>query len=157
MIQINDPVLGLSSVVEPILRALPAWFGIEAATQMYIRDAGENPTFLAVDTEADHRPVGFLTLMQHSPVSAEIYVMAVLPDYHRKGVGRAMTVAAEAYLRGQGVKYFQVKTLSDQHPDEGYKKTRAFYLSMGFELLEAFPDLWGAHNPCWQLVKYIGD
>lgn len=156
MIQINDPVLGLSAVVEPILRALPQWFGIEEATQMYIHDAGANPTFLAVDTEAKDRPVGFLTLMRHSLISAEIYVMAVDPAYHRKGVGRALTEAAEAHLRANGVKFFQVKTLSDKHPDDGYKKTRAFYLAMGFELLEEFPDLWGAHNPCWQLVKFIG-
>lgn len=155
MIEIKPVALGLSGAVEPILRALPEWFGIEHATQMYIRDASENPTLLAVDTEQGDLPVGFLTLMFHSPYSAEIYVMAVLPEYHRKGVGRMLTEAAEDHLRAQGVKFFQVKTLSDKHPDEGYKKTRAFYLAMGFQLLEEFPDLWGPHNPCWQLIKVL--
>jgi ribosomal protein S18 acetylase RimI-like enzyme len=155
MIEIKPAARGLSGVVEPILRALPQWFGIETATQAYIRVAGEQPTLLALDIERDSRPVGFLTLMQHSAYSAEIYVMAVLPDYHRRGVGRALTLAAERHLRAEGVTFFQVKTLSDRHPDEGYKKTRAFYMAMGFRLLEEFPDLWGSHNPCWQLVKAL--
>jgi ribosomal protein S18 acetylase RimI-like enzyme len=152
---IRHAQLGLSSVVEPILRALPQWFGIEEATQIYIREAGENLTLLAVDTERNHLPVGFLTLRHHSPTAAEIYVMAVLPDYHRHGVGRLLQTAAEDHLRAEGVRYLQVKTLSDKHPNEGYRKTRAFYLAMGFTLLEEFPDLWGEHNPCWQLIKTL--
>jgi ribosomal protein S18 acetylase RimI-like enzyme len=154
-IEIQSPALGLSTTVEPILRSLPQWFGIEQANQMYIREAGENPTLLAVDTERDNLPVGFLTLWHHSPTAAEIYVMAVLPDYHRHGVGRLLQLATEEHLRAEGVRYLQVKTLSDKHPDEGYKKTRAFYFAMGFTLLEEFPDLWGEHNPCWQLIKVL--
>lgn len=155
MIEIQPAALGLSDAVEPILRALPQWFGIEQATQMYICEAGQQPTFLAVDVEHDNGPVGFLTLLRHSPYSAEIYVMGVLPEYHRRGVGRALVYAAERQLRAEGVCFFQVKTLSNKHPDPGYQKTRAFYLAMGFRLLEEFPDLWGAHNPCWQLVKAL--
>lgn len=155
MIEIKPAVLGLSSAVEPILRALPGWFGIEEATREYIDAAGENPTALAVDTERNNLPVGFLTLLQHGKDSAEIYVMGVLPEYHRCGVGRALLIASESDLRARGVKFLQVKTLSDKHPDEGYKKTRAFYGAMGFRLLEEFPDLWGPENPCRQMVKAL--
>jgi len=155
MVVIRPAAVGLSAEVEPILRALPQWFGIEEATVFYIQQAGENPTFLAIDRDADDRPVGFLTLYSHSPFSSEISVMAVLPEYHRRGVGRMLLAAAEAHLRDEGVTFLQVKTLGDKHPDEGYRKTRAFYLSMGFRLLEEFPDLWGSHNPCWQLVKVL--
>ncbi|MBI5670971.1 MAG: GNAT family N-acetyltransferase [Chloroflexi bacterium] len=155
MIEIQPAALGMSSAVEPILRALPDWFGIEHATRQYIHDAGELPTFLAVDTERENTPVGFLTLKQHSEASAEIHVMGVLPDYHRRGAGRALVAAAEDYLRDKGVLFLQVKTLSASHPDEGYGKTRAFYLAMGFRLLEEFPELWGPGNPCWQLVKAV--
>lgn len=154
-IHIHSAALGLSEAVEPILRALPQWFGIEEATQMYIRDAGLNPTLLAVDPERGDLPIGFLTLWMHSPTAAEIYVMAVLPEYHRRGAGRLLQSAAEDYLRREGVRFLQVKTLSDKHPDEGYRKTRAFYFAMGFTLLEEFPDLWGEHNPCWQLIKVL--
>ncbi len=154
-IRVQPAALGLSEAVEPILRSLPQWFGIEEATQMYIRDAGANPTLLAMDSERDDLPVGLLTLWTHSPTAAEIYVMAVLPEYHRRGVGRLLQAAAEDHLRAEGVRFLQVKTLSDKHPDEGYKKTRAFYFAMGFTLLEEFPDLWGEHNPCWQLIKVL--
>ena len=155
MIEIKPASPGLSDAVEPILRALPQWFGIEEATQMYVAAAGDNPTLLAVDTDRDSLPVGFLTLVQHSDASSEIYAMGVLPEYHRHGIGRALIEAAEGELRARGVRFFQVKTLSDKHPDEGYKKTRAFYLAMEFRLLEEFPDLWGPTNPCWQLVKAL--
>jgi ribosomal protein S18 acetylase RimI-like enzyme len=96
-----------------------------------------------------------VTLVQHSSASAEIYVMGVLPAYHRRGVGRALLESAEAYLRARGTQFLQVKTLSDKHPDEGYRKTRAFYAAMGFVLLEEFPDLWSAANPCWQLIRAL--
>jgi GNAT superfamily N-acetyltransferase len=146
------PRSGQSLVCEPILRSLPQWFGIEAANQQYVLDIEANFTLIA---ERDGKAVGFLTLVQHSTYAAEIHVMAVLPAYHRQGVGRALVNAAETYLRENGVRFLQVKTLSPRHPDEGYQKTRAFYLGMGFVPLEEFPDLWGSHNPCWQLIKTL--
>jgi ribosomal protein S18 acetylase RimI-like enzyme len=155
MIEIEPAALGLSGAVEPILRALPGWFGIEAATQAYIQAAAEHPTLLAIDTARADRPIGFLTLWHHSADAAEVYVMGVLPEYHRRGVGRALIMAAERHLRAQGVTFLQVKTLSARHPDAGYAKTRAFYRAMGFRLLEEFPDLWGPQSPCWQLVKVL--
>lgn len=155
MIEIKPATTGLSKAVEPILRALPQWFGIEEATLGYIASANTQPTLLAVDTTRDSLPVGFLTLLYHSPVSAEIYVMGVLPGYHRQGIGRALVENAENEIRRKNVKFFQVKTLSDRHPDAGYAKTRLFYKSLGFELLEEFPDLWGVANPCWQLIKAL--
>ncbi len=49
----------------------------------------------------------------------------------------------------------QVKTLSDRHPDAGYKKSRAFYAACGFRPLEEFPALWDPANPALQLVKAL--
>lgn len=147
-----SPVDEAGPVAERILRALPAWFGIEEATLEYIRDAHANPTFVADD---GGEAVGFLTLVVHTAYAAEIHVMGVLPSYHRHGVGRQMVAVAEAYLRRQGIAYLQVKTLNDTHLDEGYARTRQFYLAMGFRPLEVFPDLWGPHNPCLQLIKAL--
>ena len=138
---------------EPVLRALPDWFGIEEATRQYVADTAVFPTLLAFHT---HHPVGFLTLKQHTPYAAEIHVMAVLPDWHRHGVGRALLAASEAYLCEQNVEFLQVKTLSAQDPDEGYGRTRQFYLAVGFRPLQEFPLLWGEDNPCLQLIKYLG-
>ncbi len=152
MITIHPAATGLSAVCEPILRALPQWFGIEAANQMYIRDIHAQPTFVAY---MDDSPVGFLTLTLHSKHAAEIHIMGVLPGYHRHGMGRALVEAAETHLQQQDYRFLQVKTLSPKHPDEGYKHTRAFYQALGFCWLEEFPDLWGTHNPCLQLVKAL--
>jgi GNAT superfamily N-acetyltransferase len=152
MISIHAPKLGQSAVCEPILRALPDWFGIEEANLMYIRDINVNPTFVA---QADEKIVGFLTLMEHNQYSAEIHVMAVSPEWHRKGVGRELVHSAEDHLRRRNFEFLQVKTLSGKDPDEGYKKTRAFYLALGFRPLQEFDDLWGSENPCLQLVKSL--
>ena len=139
---------------EPIMRALPEWFGIEEATAQYARDIDKLPTFLAwLGTEV----VGFVALKHHGEFSAEIHVMGVHPAHHLRGVGRALVRAAERYLGGRGVEYLQVKTLSDSHPDEGYGRTRAFYLAVGFRPLQEFPDLWGRENPCLQMVKRLGE
>jgi ribosomal protein S18 acetylase RimI-like enzyme len=153
-IDIPAPDLGRSAMCAPILAALPAWFGIAAATQQYIRDIEQRPTLVAWD---DGQPVGFLRLTHHNPVAAEIHVMGILPTYHRRGIGRSLVTHAETRLRQQDVRLLQVKTVSADVPSEPYARTRAFYLAMGFLPLQVFPTLWGAANPCLQLVKWLGD
>jgi ribosomal protein S18 acetylase RimI-like enzyme len=147
---LQGPLLGQSAVCEPILRALPEWFGIGEATRQYILDVETMPTFLAT---VEERVVGFLTFRQHSPYAAEVHVMGVHPRAHRRGVGRALMQALEAHLREQGIEFLQVKTLSPAHPDQNYAKTRAFYRAMGFKPLEEFPDLWDEQHPCLQMIK----
>ncbi|MGC9522645.1 MAG: hypothetical protein ACP5HG_12275 [Anaerolineae bacterium] len=119
---------GQSVLCAPILRVLPAWFGIEEATQHYIEEIDRPPTFVAtVDGDA----VGFLSLKQHG------------------------NDVAETYLRAQGTRFLQVETLSAANPDEYYAKTRAFYRALGFSVLEEFPDLWDPGNPALQLIKCL--
>jgi len=137
-ITVQGSFLAQSKACEPILRALPQWFGIEAANVQYLKEIEELPTFLA---EVDGRVLGFLTLRQHSEYAAEIHIVGVRPEAHRQGIGRTLLAEAEKYLRQRGVEYLQVKTLSPAHPDEGYARTRAFYQAMGFRPLEAFPEL----------------
>ncbi len=149
---IEGPLLGQGAVCEAILCALPEWFGIEEATAQYARDVDDLPTFVAW---VNGRAVGFMTVKQHFPQAAELYVLGVLPEMHRQGVGQALLSAVEAYLREQGVAYLQVKTLSASHPDPGYAKTRAFYEAVGFKPLEEFPMLWGEANPCLLMVKTL--
>ena len=96
-----------------------------------------------------------MTVLRHQPVAAELYVLAVRPEWHRHGVGRALLAAVEAWLRAQGVEYLQVKTLGPSHPDEAYALTRAFYEAQGFRALEELTQLWGESNPCLIMVKRI--
>ena len=81
--------------------------------------------------------------------------MAVLPELHRQGIGRALLEHAEGILAADGVEFLQVKTLAPSKPDDGYDKTRAFYLAYGFRPLQEFRDLWDAENPALQMIKVI--
>ena len=94
-----------------------------------------------------------MSLLQHSPQSAELYVLGVRPHLHRHGVGKQLLEASERYLREQGIRYVQVKTLAALADDKNYEKTRAFYEGQGYVTLEVFPDLWDPGNPCLQMIK----
>ncbi len=150
--EIEGPLSGSASRCAPILRALPGWFGIESAVQHYLDEIDELPTFLAL---SEGQVAGFLALKVHTDYAGEIYVMGVRPEAHRRGTGRALVEAAEAWLREQDVEYLQVKTLGPSHPDPGYAKTRAFYAQMGFRPLEEFLTLWDEHNPCLLMIKRL--
>jgi ribosomal protein S18 acetylase RimI-like enzyme len=137
-----------SELCREILRALPDWFGIEEAVDAYVRDVAGLPTFAAGRD-------GFLALKQHTDAAAEIYVMGVRPESHRRGLGTALLEAAEAFLREREVEYLQVKTLGPSLPDEGYAATRSFYGARGFRPLEELTAIWGEANPCLIMVKQL--
>ena len=151
-VAIEGPRLNASAECAPILHDLPDWFGIPEAVAHYIERIEQLPTFLA---RAGDATVGFMTVLRHQSVAAELYVLAVRPEWHRQGVGRALLAAVEAWLRAQGVEYLQVKTLGPSHPDESYALTRAFYEAQGFRALEELTQLWGESNPCLIMVKKI--
>jgi coenzyme F420-0:L-glutamate ligase/coenzyme F420-1:gamma-L-glutamate ligase len=146
---IEDPARR-SRIAEAVLRDLPDWFGIEEATRAYIQAAEGLPTF-AVEPD-----VGFLCLKQHTPRAAELYVMGVRREQHRRGTGRALVNAAESWCRSRGIRYLHVKTLGPSRPDTGYDATRAFYEAVGFVALEELHGYWDGENPTLILVKDVG-
>jgi ribosomal protein S18 acetylase RimI-like enzyme len=141
-------------VVGSLLEELPEWFGIEEAITEYVTRSAELPTYVAT-LEGD--PVGVLVVEHHNDRSAEMYVLAVSPRVHRRGVGRALVEAAERDLACAGTTYLQVKTLGPSHPSEQYATTRAFYEALGYHALEEFAadTLWPG-NPCLVMVKHLG-
>ena len=139
-----------SRIADAVLRDLPEWFGIEEWTRRYIEDAATLPT-LAVEPD-----LGFLCLKQHTPRAAELYVLGVRREQHRRGLGRALVAEAERWCRARGIRYLQVKTLGPSRPDNGYDATRAFYEAVGFVALEELHGLWGDDNPALILVKDVG-
>ncbi len=151
-VELREQSAGSGPVCRQILGALPHWFGIPGSVETYVAMADRSPTVIASRQGED---VGIVTVIRHGPHSAEIYVMAVTPALHRQGIGGAMLRYVEASLAGDGVEFLQVKTLSASSPDEGYEKTRAFYLAHGFRTLEELPDLWGPDNPAVLLVKVV--
>lgn len=148
VVEIADPA-DRSRIAEAVLRDLPEWFGIEEATAAYIEAAATLPT-LAVEPDR-----GFLCLKQHTPHAAEIYVMGVRSEHHRRGTGRALVDAAESWCRARGIRYLHVKTLGPSASSRGYDATRAFYVAMGFVALEELHGLWDEENPALVLVKNV--
>ncbi|MBL4848095.1 MAG: GNAT family N-acetyltransferase [Planctomycetes bacterium] len=138
---------------EDVLRALPAWFGLEQPILDYRAAATTHPTFGTRDAQGVVQ--SFLTVIRHYPRSAEVHCMGVRPALRGQGVGTALLRAAEVWLQKEGVEFLQVKTLSERSPDRGYAETRAFYLARGFVPLEELRDLWDAHNPCLVLIKSL--
>ena len=141
-----------SAIARAVLSDLPDWFGLPEAKENYIAMSRELP-FWAAYTEG--MSVGFIVLKETSCATAEIFVMGVLKSCHRRGIGRALFQCFEAYAREAGYSFLQVKTVKmGRYPE--YDATNRFYLSMGFQEFECFPDLWDASNPCQIYVKYIG-
>lgn len=99
-------------------------------------------------------PAGFIALKETSPVTAEIYVMGVLPHLHHSGIGRSLFLALECYAEKQGYQFIQVKTVR-KGSWESYDKTNEFYVAMGFSEFECFPEYWDEKNPCQIYVKAV--
>ena len=146
---IKEPMLGKERICEQIMRSLPQWFGIETAIVQYVKDIEQLPTFIAVE---DNQTIGFLTIKIHNQFAAEIYVMGVLPQFHRNAIGSSLINKAEKFLKQDNVEYLQVKTLGESHPDKYYALTRNFYLQMGFKPIEEFSQIW-EDTPCLLMVK----
>jgi len=82
---VTGPHFDTSALCTPILRSLPEWFGIEESILQYSIEIEHLPTFLA---RTSKNVVGFLSIKQHNPYSAEILVMGILPEVQRHGIGR---------------------------------------------------------------------
>ena len=155
MTLVIDPVprRGLGAIARAVLDTLPDWFGIPEANDTYVAFVDAHDTWTA--TTADGTVVGLISGRRHFPETAEIELLAVVPASHRGGVGRALLDAFEAFHRAGGVRMIEVKTLGPSNPDEGYAKTRAFYLGVGFLPIEEL-DIWAPENPALLMVKPVG-
>ena len=151
LIKITDPNLK-SEICNSILRSLPLWFGIEAAIVDYVNDVQSMETWAV--HEGDFA-IGFASINKHFSKSAEIHVMGIRQEFHRKGIGHQLIEAIERDLGSHGFQFLTVKTLSDSRPNKEYDQTRNFYLKSGFTQLEEFKTLWGEANPCLLLVKNL--
>jgi ribosomal protein S18 acetylase RimI-like enzyme len=136
--------------VEQLLRDLSEWFGIEQSVLNYIDAARTLPSVAALH---DGQVVGVCLVRHHTPFAAEIELLAVQRDLHRRGIGRRLVERVEADLRASAVKLLQVKTRGPSGESAEYERTRAFYESVGFLPLEERTDIWGPENPCLISVK----
>lgn len=135
-----------------VLKSLPNWFGIPESTQEYIDKSIDFPFFVASDNS---KTLGFISLKENNQYTAEIFVMGVIPDFHKQGIGKALVNKVVEYAKKNNYEFLQVKTLDETHPDIYYLGTRKFYLSVGFKPLECLPELWGKENPCLIMIRNI--
>ena len=137
---------------EALIAALPEWFGIPEANAAYLRNLSRLPSWVALIGTG---LVGAATMEQHSPSSFAVHFMAVRPEHHRRGIGRALLERLESEARARGGRWLHVKTLASSHPDPHYARTRAFYEAMGFSPLFESASLWGPGNPAVVLLKPV--
>ena len=131
-------------ITRHILESLIEWFGIPEAREDYIEKSAGQLFFAAIE---DSTPIGFLYLKETGKDTVELYVMGVLKEYHRHGVGRGLFEAAKASALKSGYSFIQVKTVQMGKYEE-YDRTNQFYISIGFKEFEVFPTLWDEWNPC---------
>ena len=131
-------------ITRQILEALPDWFGIPEAREEYIKNSVEQIFFAAFEQD---KAVGFIYLKETGKETVELYVMGVLEEYHRHGIGRSLLEVAKASALTSGYSFMQVKTVQMGRYEE-YDRTNQFYISMGFKEFEVFPTLWDEWNPC---------
>ncbi|MFG3110170.1 GNAT family N-acetyltransferase [Streptomyces tendae] len=141
----------LARATAGLLDQLPSWFARREANVAYIESATQLSGLVA-SSEAE--PIGVLLYRSHFAEAAEIHLMAVAPDWHRRGVGRALIDAVVSDLKAVGCEVLQVKTLGAAHPDRGYALTRSFYRAVGFLPLEETNELWPG-TPCLIMVRSL--
>lgn len=135
-----------------ILAELPEWFGIPQSNAEYAAAAEREQAWVA---EAAGEPLGLMVLMDHGFAAIDVHLLAVRPQAHRKGLGRALIDQALAVTRELGKPYLTVKTQGPSSGYEPYARTRRFYEAVGFQGLEEFTEIWGPENPCLIMVMPV--
>ena len=140
-----------------MLESLPDWFGIPEAIDQFCRDARDLRMWVARtnDKTGNEEVAGLVTLLQHFPVTAELHLIAIRAQYHRKGLGHKLLAAAETHLKQTDTQILTVKTLAPSAGDRFYARTHRFYAAEGFVPLEVFPLLWDEENPCLLMAKVL--
>lgn len=152
IMNIRGPLIGIENECERVLRTLPLWFGHEQSLFEYAGNTARFQTFVA---EENGQVIAFLSLQCHFPASWEVNCVAVDAAHRNCGIGQSLHQRVEEWLRQQGARTLQVKTLAESHPSPEYAQTRKFYESVGYMPIEVFPTLWEAGLPVLQLVKVL--
>ena len=115
-----------------ITTELPEYFGVPEANEHYAIGVTNRINFAA---KKDDIYIALISIDFPYHYNANIYWMAVRPDFHRQGVGKQLIDAACHFAVTQGATTITVETLSPSESEENYLKTYRFYLSVGFKAL----------------------
>ncbi|PLZ85789.1 GNAT family N-acetyltransferase [Fischerella muscicola] len=90
--------------------------------------AEDTKVWVAIDSDST---VGFVAVKLHSQSSlGEIYMIAVDPDYQRRGIGSALIEFALDWMKAAGMSVAMVETGGDP----GHAPARCTYEKLGFRL-----------------------
>lgn len=131
-------------ICREVLTALPDWFGNPDSLEEYAKNCRDLPLWACREGE---EVLGFIALRPTSPYAAELHVMGVRPQCHRRGIGRELFSALYRYAGEESFRFLTVKTVR-MGCYEDYDRTNRFYQALGFLELECLPELWDAANPC---------
>ena len=135
-----------------ILSDLPLWFGIPESTDEYCRNV-ELYDFYSVIYEKE--TIGFISVKMNNEYVAELYVLGILKNYHRKGFGKVTLNYIFEKLKDKKIRYVEVKTLDETKESDEYMKTRRFYQKLGFIPIDVLNNEWGINNPCLIMLKEL--
>lgn len=141
-----------SNITDSLLRQLPEWFGIEESIIEYVDNVKDTIFYVAFDND---KLIGFLSLKSNNEYTLEIYVMGIIKEYQKKGIGKKLMDEVAQYSQDKDYKLLMVKTLGESHPNKYYKKTRGFYKNVGFYPIEEIKEIWGEQNPCLLMVRIL--
>ncbi len=141
-----------ANVCREVLEGLPEWFAIPDARETYIVESENLPMFVCYRKQ---EPIGFISIKTHTQFSAELYVLGVKRQFHRKGIGKALVDTASQFASKEKIRFLTVKTLASSNPDPHYAATRKFYERLEFLPVEIFPTLWGEENSCLLMAKVL--
>lgn len=152
--RIEEQKSNQDKLVSRVLNALPDYFHFESAINNYCEIAKDihYTTYAAVMKNGEK--AGFATLVMNSETTAEIWIMGVLPEFHRQGVGSALLETVHEECRKSGRQYIMVRTIGPRENDPFYLKTLTFYRKNGYEMLAEFDDIWQDFS-CAMMLKKI--
>ena len=143
-----------SKICYNIIDKLDNWFGKEDTNRKYAKGVRED-FFLTAKIKEE--AVGFISIKEHNEFTSEIYVLGILKEFHKRGIGKRLIEIAKDKLVKDKKKFLTVKTLSGSNPNKYYKKTRKFYKAMDFYPLEEMPELWSEEEPCLYMLKTLSN
>lgn len=107
----------------------PGWFN-EPGLEQIARDIQTERGLVALD---EGKVVGFLLYRtDENCETVELSWIAVRPELHLKGIGRALVSFLEEMLTRQGFRSLEVSTVAPTVEHEPYARTRCFYHGVGF-------------------------
>jgi GNAT superfamily N-acetyltransferase len=122
--------VSMEQVFEPAL--YQEWYpdGWRIAQQKSVEETCGAPDANAWVATESGKVTGFTVVKLHSATYGEIYMIAVDPDFQRRGIALKLTTFALDWMKGQGVTIAMVETGGDP----GHGPARQTYEKAGFGL-----------------------